>query len=254
MATQAQTRDGREDGREHLGRTNNADVGTIERAASALGGGALTAFGLSRRSPAGMVLAAAGGWLLFRGATGRDPVYRALGVNTAATNAGPRAVIQHKESIKIERSVTVNRPVEEMYRFWRDFRNLPRVMSHLESVEVLDEKRSHWVATAPGGRTVAWDAEIIIEEPNALIAWRSLDGAEIANAGSVRFEPAPGGRGTEIHVSLAYDPPLGRAGAAIASLFQEEPGQQVREDLRHFRQMVEAGEIAVGGWPSGRDA
>jgi len=253
MATQARARDGQDGDRERLGRTNNADVGTVERAASALGGGALTAFGLSRRSPAGMVLAAAGGWLLFRGATGSDPVYRVLGINTASTNAGPRAVIQHKESHKFERGITVERPVEEMYRFWRDFRNLPRIMSHLESVEVLDEKRSRWVATAPCGRTVEWDAEIITEEPNALIGWRSLEGAEIANAGSVRFEPAPGGRGTEIHVSLAYDPPLGRAGAALATLFGEEPGQQVREDLRHFKQMVETGEIAAGGWPSGRE-
>jgi uncharacterized membrane protein len=253
MATHAETGDGQDDGRERLGRTSNADVGTIERAASALGGGALTAFGLSRRSPAGMVLAAAGGWLLFRGATGNDPIYRALGINTASTNAGPRAVIQHKEGHKVGRSITVNRPVAEMYRFWRDFRNLPRIMSHLQSVEVLDDKRSHWVAAAPGGRTVEWDAEIITEEPNVLIGWRSVGDAEIANAGSVRFEPAPGGRGTEIHVSLAYDPPLGRAGIAVASLFGEEPGQQVREDLRHFKQMVEAGEIAVAGWPSGRD-
>jgi uncharacterized membrane protein len=253
MASEAGARNGHGDGRETLGRTSNADVGTVERAASALGGGALTLFGLSRRGPAGLALAAAGGWLLYRGATGRDPVYRALGINTSDTNPGPRAVVQHKEGIKVARSVTVDRPAAELYRFWRDFHNLPRIMAHLESVEMLDENRSRWVATAPGGRTVEWEAEIITERENELIGWRSLEGAEVANAGSVRFRPAPGGRGTEIHVTLTYDPPLGHVGSAIASLFGEEPNQQVREDLRHFKQMVETGEIAVGGWPSGRD-
>ena len=241
--------------RDQLGRTNNADVGTIERAVSAAGGGALALFGVSRRSPAGAALALAGGYLIYRGATGRCQVYSALGINTARSNRGPRAVVQHKEGVKVTRSVTVNRPPAELYRFWRDFRNLPRVMSHLQSVTVIDDKRSLWVARAPAGRTVEWDAEIITERENELIGWRSLEGAEIANAGSVHFRPAPGGRGTEIRVELVYDPPLGPAGAALASLFQEEPSQQVREDLRHFKQMVEAGEIPTNdGQPSGRDA
>lgn len=251
------TTNSQENDRTHFGRTNNADVGTIERAASALGGGALALFGVSRgvlrRNPAGIAAALAGGWLLYRGATGRDPLYRAIGVNTAATNAGPRAVIQHKEGIKVERSVTVDRPVEELYRFWRDLRNLPRVMSHLEAVHPIDDTRSHWIASAPGGRRVEWDAEIITERENELIGWRSVQDSDIANAGSVRFKPAPGGRGTEVHVSLAYDPPLGRVGSAIAAVFHEEPGQQVREDLRQFKQMIEAGEIpTTEGQPSGR--
>jgi len=241
--------------RDQLGRTNNADVGTVERGVSAAGGTALKLFGLSRRSPLGVALAGLGGYLIYRGATGRCQVYSALGINTARSNAGPRAVVQHKEGVKVTRSVTVNRPPAELYRFWRDFRNLPRMMSHLEAVSVIDDKRSHWVARAPAGRTVEWDAEIITERENELIGWRSLDGAEIANAGSVNFRPAPGGRGTEVRVELVYDPPLGPAGAALASLFQEEPSQQVREDLRHFKQMVEAGEIPTNdGQPSGRDA
>ena len=249
----AGTQNSGSNGREMLGRTSNADVGTLERAASALGGGLITAGGLSRRSPVGAALALAGGWLLYRGATGRDPVYRALGVNTAQTGAGPRAVIQHKEGIKVARSVTIDRPPEELYRFWRNFEHLPYCMGHLQSVTVLDDTRSHWVARAPGGRTVEWDAEIINEKENQLIAWRSVEGAEIANAGSVHFLPAPGGRGTEVRVVLSYDPPFGHIGSAIASLFQKEPNQQVREDLRRLKRLFEAGEVpTTEGQPSGR--
>jgi uncharacterized membrane protein len=241
------------DQRDQLGRTSNADVGTLDRALSAAGGGALALTGLVRRGPAGVALAAAGGWLLYRSATGRDPLYRALGINTAKTNPGPLASVRHKEGIKVKHSVTVNRPQEELFRFWRNFENLPRLMSHLESVTVLDGGRSHWVAKAPAGRTVEWDAEIHTETVNELISWRSLEGSQIANAGSVRFRPAPGGRGTEVTVTLEYSPPLGHVGATLAGIFGEEPGQQVREDLRRFKQQMEAGEIpTTEGQPSGR--
>jgi uncharacterized membrane protein len=236
-----------------LGRTNNADVGSLERTLSAAGGGALTLVGLARRGTAGAALAAAGGWLLYRGATGRDPLYRALGVNTAKTHPGPLASVRHKEGIKVRRSVTINRPREELYRFWRDFENLPRVMRHLESVTVLEGGRSHWVAKAPAGRTVQWDAEIHTETINELISWRSAPSAQIANAGSVRFRPAPGDRGTEVTVTLEYSPPLGPTGAVIATLFGEEPSQQVREDLRRFKALMEAGEApTTDGQASGR--
>lgn len=237
--------------RAHLGRANNKDVGTIERGISAAAGGTLAAFGLSRRNPAGIALALAGGWLVFRGFSGRDPIYSALGINTAKTNRGPMAVIGHKEGIKVSRAVTVNRPPEELYRFWREFENLPRIMDHVESVRTIDNTRSHWTVKAPAGRTVEWDAEIITEQENALIGWRSLPGAQIANAGSVRFTPAPGGRGTEVAVTLEYDPPLGPAGATIASLFGEEPSQQVREDLRRFKQLMETGETPSNEGPRG---
>jgi uncharacterized membrane protein len=133
--------------------------------------------------------------------------------------------------------------VEEVYGFWRDFANLPRFMRHLESVQVHDDGRSHWVAKAPAGRTVEWDAETTEDRPNELIAWRSLPGADVRNSGSVAFAPAPGGRGTEVRVTLEYDPPLGKLGSKIAMLFREEPGQQVYDDLRHFKQVMETGEI-----------
>jgi uncharacterized membrane protein len=241
--------------REQLGRTTNADVGTIERAISAAGGGALALTGLARRGPTGAALAMAGGWLIYRGATGKDPVYRALGINTAETHPGPMASVRHKEGIKVKRSVTVDRPREELFRFWRDFENLPRVMSHLESVTVLDGGRSHWVAKAPAGRAVEWDAVIHAETDNELIAWRSTEGSQIPNAGSVRFRGAPGDRGTEVTVTLEYSPPLGHVGALFATLFGEEPGMQVREDLRRFKALIEAGEApTTDGQPSGRES
>jgi uncharacterized membrane protein len=125
-------------------------------------------------------------------------------------------------------------------------------MKHVESVSVLDEKRSHWVVRGPAGSTVEWDAEIINDEPNALIAWRSLDNAEVDNAGSVRFVPGPEGRGTEVRVVLDYIPPAGRVGKWVARLFGEEPSQQIHEDLRRFKRLMETGEIpTIEGQPTG---
>jgi uncharacterized membrane protein len=142
-------------------------------------------------------------------------------------------------------SITVRKSPEEVYEFWHDFENLPRFMRNLESVEVIDEKRSHWVATGPGGTTVEWDAEITADIPNELIAWRSVDDADVYNAGRVQFRTAPGGRGTEIRVELAYDPPAGKFGAGIAKLFRKNPEQQVRDDLRRFKQVIETGEVVA---------
>jgi uncharacterized membrane protein len=146
------------------------------------------------------------------------------------------------QAMHVKKAITVNRSPEELYRFWRDFQNLPRFMDHLDSVEVTDG-RSHWRAKAPAGRTVEWDAEIVEDRPNELIAWRSVDGADVPNSGVVRFKPAPGDRGTEVHVELTYEPPGGALGATIAKLFGEEPEQQVASDLRHFKQVMEAGEV-----------
>jgi uncharacterized membrane protein len=156
-------------------------------------------------------------------------------------------------TIRVQKSITVSRPPEEVYRFWHDFQNLPRFMHHLVSVQVTGERRLHWVAKAPGGKTVEWDAEIIDDRPNERIAWRSLAGADVDNSGSVRFERAPGGRGTEVRVEMQYSPPGGVIGATIAKLFGEAPEQQVQEDLRRFKQVMEAGEIAISeGQLSGR--
>ena len=145
--------------------------------------------------------------------------------------------------IRTKKSITIQKPVEEVYAFWRNFDNLPRFMRHLESVTVLDSRHSHWVAKAPAGASVEWDAEVTEDRPNELISWRSLEGAEVYNAGTVRFQSAPGNRGTELRVELEYDPPFGKLGAKVASLFREEPGQQVMDDIRHLKQVLETGEI-----------
>ena len=146
-------------------------------------------------------------------------------------------------ALDVKHVVTVNRPAEELYQFWHNFQNLPRFMNHLEDVQVTSERRSHWKAKAPAGRTVEWDAEITDDRPNELIAWRSLDGADVDNAGTVRFQPAPGGRGTEVHVEMRYRPPAGAIGATVAKLFGEAPEQQVEDDLHAFKQVMETGEV-----------
>lgn len=150
-------------------------------------------------------------------------------------------------------TVTINRPAEEIYRFWRKLDNLPQFMSHLKSVTVTDDSHSHWVAKGPAGADVEWDAEIIADTPNELIAWRSLPGATVDNAGTVRFEPAAGGRGTVVRVALKYDPPAGALGATIAKLLGEAPEKQIPVDLRRIKQLLETGEIArTEGQSSGR--
>jgi uncharacterized membrane protein len=145
----------------------------------------------------------------------------------------------------VQQALTVRRPREEVYRFWRDFENLPRFMSHLESVEVTGDRRSHWRAKAPAGAPVEWDAELVEDRPNELIAWRSLEGAQVSNSGFVRFQDAPGDRGTEVQVALRYDPPAGPLGRLVAKLFGDEPHQQVASDLRRFKQVMELGEVVV---------
>jgi uncharacterized membrane protein len=145
--------------------------------------------------------------------------------------------------VRVIRTIILNRSPEEVYRFWHDFANLPTFMKHLESVEITGDNRSHWKATGPGGKTVEWDAEIVEDQPNTRIAWRSLEGSDIDNSGSVQFERAPGGRGTLVRVELRYAPPGGVVSATIAKLFGEEPGQQVDDDLRAFKQVLETGEV-----------
>jgi uncharacterized membrane protein len=151
--------------------------------------------------------------------------------------------------VRVEQVVTINRSIDDVYRYWRDFSNLPTFMRHLEEVEVLDQRRSRWKAKAPAGMTVQWEAEIVQEQEGEWIAWRSLPGADVENSGSVRFSPAPGARGTELRVQLEYRPPAGRLGRGVAMLFGEEPRQQIREDLRRFKSLMESGEIALSDGP-----
>ncbi|HKO97805.1 MAG TPA: SRPBCC family protein [Pyrinomonadaceae bacterium] len=232
--------------------TKNGDtqnVGKIERIASAIGGGALIGYALKSRSKGGVALGLLGAGLLYRGASGQCEAYRAFGINTAATPASDEIA----RDVHVEESITINRSPAELYKFWRDFENLPLFMEDLESVTKVDKNLSHWVAKGPGGKTIEWDAEIYNEKEGELIAWRSLSGSDVANAGSVHFTPAPDGRGTYLKVTLNYNPPGGKAAALFAKLFGQEPGQLVEHNLKRLKQFLETGEISTTeGQASGR--
>jgi len=146
---------------------------------------------------------------------------------------------------RARKSIAVNRPAEECYRFWRNVESFPSFMQHIDEVRVIDERRSHWCASALAGRRVEWDVEITDDQPNRLIAWRTAAGSQADNAGRVCFTPAPAGKGTMIEVDMEYRLPAGTAGAMAATLFGLEPAQQLEGDLRRFKQLVETGEITT---------
>ncbi len=220
------------------GESRGTNVGNMERLLSVASGSTLALYGLSRRSVGGIALAAIGGALLHRGATGHCSVYSSLKVNTA-----DHANSAETSGIHVEKAITIGKSPGEVYKFWHNLTNLPRFMDHLIAVTATGPKTSHWVAKGPTGKEVSWDAEIIVDEPNSRIAWRSMEGSDIENAGSVRFVQAPGGRGCEVHVTLQYYPPGGVIGATIAKLFGEEPSQQITDDLRRLKRLLETGEI-----------
>ena len=150
-----------------------------------------------------------------------------------------------EQDLRVRKSVIIDRAPQELYNFWRNFENLPRVMYHLDSVRVIDPKRSHWVAKAPGGTQVEWDAEIIEDIPNERIAWHSLEGSDVDSRGVVRFERAPGGRGTMVTVEVQYNPPAGGVGAIVAKLFRKDPGAEIPDSMRYFKQLMETGIIVT---------
>ncbi len=208
---------------------------------------------LKRRSTKGPA-ALAGGALLYRGATGHCHLYQTLGINRSGRHStmlgtgviadrgsDTRARLGGRRGILVDEEVTINRPIAEVYRFWRNFENLPTFMRHLELVAMREEGISHWVAKGPAGTTVEWDARIIHEADNKTIGWQSLEGSEVATAGSVNFDETEGG--TRVRVRLQYNPPAGKLGSAVARIFGEEPSQQIREDLHRFKSMLETGGI-----------
>ena len=220
---------------------SDTNVRPDERWISALSGAALMAYGLRKPSWKGALLALGGGSLFHRAISGHCLIYSALGINQNKLQQTGVASVRHNQGIKIERSIWVDSPPTETYRFWRNFENLPRFMNNVESVTITGEERSHWVVRGPAGIRVEWDAEVHNEVENEMVAWRSLENADVNHAGSVHFEPA--GSGTQVRVVLNYEPPSGKAGAAIAKLFGEAPERQIEEDLQRFKQVMELGQV-----------
>ena len=232
------------------------NVGNTERIASAVGGGALIAYGIKRGDWLGALLSVVGSSLALRGATGHCQVYDALDVDTSEKSLVGQTKKQAQgwlgQKVEVVKSITIDKSPSELYTFWHNFENLPQFMNHLESVKVIDEKRSEWIAKAPLGTEVSWNAVISEDRENEKISWTSYGDSEIKNSGSVEFKPTVE-RGTEVKVTINYEPPAGKIGALFAKLFTEEPNTQVAEDLRRFKQLMETGMIMkVEGQPSGR--
>ena len=228
--------------------TGPADLGKTERLISGVAGAALLLFTFRTRRLRPFLFPVATGLIAkaLKGQAGRSGASRR---SRADDRTSPVASVGRGQGNKVEESVTINRPVLEVYRFWRNFENLPRFMDHLESVTVIDDARSHWVAKGPAGTRVEWDAIIHNEVEDELIAWRSLPGAEVNNAGSVHFTPTPDGSGTDVRVVLSYEPPAGMVGVAVAKLLGEEPSKQVADDLRRFKQVMDSGDVVAGARP-----
>ena len=210
----------------------------LERWAGVAMATAVIAFGLSRRSVPGAVLAAAAAPLAYRSLTGEWP-----GLANGMAHADTRVALAGARGIHVREAVRLERPRSELYAFWRRLDNLPRFMAHVASVTDLGGGRSHWVATGPADVAVEWDAEIVNEIENEVIGWRSIAGSDIATAGSVRFTTARQGRSTQVSVHLQYAAPGGRAGRLLALVLGRDPASMIREDLRRLKQLLEAGEI-----------
>lgn len=178
----------------------------------------------------------------------RDDAPLSTSKRPEAVDDAVASLVERKGDSLIGQTVTINRPRAELYAYWHDFTQLPSFMDNVESVEVIDDKRSHWVVKAPGGGTVEWDAVITDERDGTMIAWASTEGADVPNSGRIDFVDAPGGRGTVVTATILYAPPAGLIGKVIAKMFQREPAIQARRDLRRFKQLMETGEIATASW------
>ncbi len=265
-------------------RQDRPNVDQSERQLAVVAGGALLLHALFSRSRTSLLTGALGAALVWHGQSQRSPIYEALDVNTARQplwsdsngrgdgndwrrrqgrqrelgeqrreRTQPRQAPTHGNTIEIERAVTINKPAEELYTYWRKLENLPNFMEHIQTVEQTDDKHSHWVARLAGGLPVSWDAEIVEEKPNERIAWRTLPDAQVQQSGVVTFKPATGERGTVVNVDLKYSPPGGIVGETFARLLNGVTAQQVKDDIRRFKNLMETGEIpTVEGQSSGR--
>ena len=219
--------------------THRTSIDALERVAALTTATAVVAYGLSRRNLPGVCLAAAATPLAYRGLSGEWPRVR----NGNSTRTGIRTALAGNRGIHVRESVRLEKPIDEVYRFWRNLENLPQFMNYLDAVIDLGKGRTRWIAKGPAGTHVKWDAEIINEVENQVIGWQSLPGGDITTAGSVNFDTVRNGRSTQLSVHFQYAPPAGRAGSIIAKAFGREPSQTVREDLRRLKQLLEAGEF-----------
>jgi uncharacterized membrane protein len=217
-------------------RRSRKNIGILEGRLSAGMGGALLLLGLLSRRRWGLGLMSTGGYLLYRGLSRRDPIYRLFGLNTETQGDQGR--------VEVERTIVIERPVSEVYGYWRNLEQLPRFMRHLTAVREIDSQRSHWVASAPAGMTVEWDAEIVQDLPNKRLSWHSLPDSEVMNSGVVHFRDL-GNDATEVQIFLVYAPPAGAVGVGVARLLGAEPGRQVEEDLQRLKDLLESTDQAA---------
>ena len=227
------------------------NIGDMQRLVSAIAGVGLLIEGLRRKSVMGGALAIGGVSLLYRAASGYCPAFGAMGIDMRGNedpNRLGRRKVHSEQATKITKSIEVNRPSNELYRFWRRLDNLPKIMTHLESVQVITDRFSHWVVkTMTGLPTIEWDAEIINDVENERIGWRSLNDADVDHAGSVEFEPVSDGRRTRVTVTLQYAPIAGRLGAAVAKFIGQDPELKIADDLQRFKESMETGAQSAAG-------
>jgi uncharacterized membrane protein len=230
----------------------DVNVGAAERGVSVTLGAALLAFAAARRRPfSSLLLVAAGAWLAHRGVTGRCAVYEQLDMGTVDDDDEERLDAGSHDDVSVEVAITIARPVAEVYAFWRRLENFPLFMKTIVSVTERGGGRSLWIARGPAGKTWEWESEILEDRPRELLVWRSVPGSGVHHHGAVRFQEAPTGRGTEVRVGIEFLPPGGVAGRVVARLARRLPEHQVEEDLRRLKQMLEAGETPVAGFPRG---
>ena len=225
------------------GRIGPVNIGHRERYASMIGGAAVVVLGLSRRSLPGLLLAGLGGLFVMRGVAGHCKLYDKIGVSTAG---GVRPGVPDHTGQKVERTIFIARPPDELFRFWRNLENLPEFMESIENIKVQDENHSHWTIRGLGGRRIEWDAEIINEHPGEMISWQSLPGSDVQSAGTVRFTPTDDNRGTLLRVVLEFHPPGGILGSGVARLLGRDPVVQVDRDLNRLKEIIESHDVSAG--------
>ena len=233
----------------------SVNVGDGERLVSVSAGAILTGIGLTRRDLPGLLIAGLGSALVYRGVSGHCDVYESMNVDTANSGRATSPSRRLKDNgVHVIETFLINKTAEELYSEWRQFERLPNLLSHLKSVREIDDKRSEWIAEAPGiiGGEIRWESELIADEPGRRIAWQTVEGSSIEHRGIVTFEKAPGDRGTYLRVDLRYLTPAGQVGEWIAWLLGQEPKEQIRSDLRKFKNLMETGEIpTIEGQPHG---